>query len=109
MHQQKLSNAVAETPSLDRVALDTRERALSEAPGGFVAILESFQRDILAQINDIVQGHIEQDAARIQMAAHSLRSCSATIGAFELSLLARQIEVMASEEAIDSTRIWSSK
>jgi HPt (histidine-containing phosphotransfer) domain-containing protein len=88
------------TDVLDRAAIDSL-RELGEGDAGFFdSVLDLFVRDAPAQIAAIVQGAGNSDLASLRMAAHTLKTTAATVGAIELSRAAERIERAAGSGVI---------
>jgi HPt (histidine-containing phosphotransfer) domain-containing protein len=58
------------------------------------ALVTTFLRDAAAQIAQMREAVAASDADSFRRAAHSLKSSAATMGASDLSALARELEVM---------------
>ncbi len=87
--------------AIDRADFDSMRGQLGE---DFPELLDAFREsaeDILGQMTDAMAGPAGED---ITMLAHSLKSCSANVGAMHLSRLARDLEASA-----ESGGPWSGK
>ena len=73
------------------------------SPGLVQRVIEAYLRESARLISDIEAGVLEDNTDRILEASHTLKSCSAHVGALKLSALATELE--AETEVGSSTRM----
>ena len=70
-----------------------------QGPGGGRAmrkrVFETFEKSVSRLLDQSEQAMTNSDAAALRIAAHALKSASANVGAYELSGLARELEIVA--------------
>jgi len=88
---------------LDRATIDKLE-ALGRNGGTnlFERIANAFIRDSMRYADDIERAFGDADAARAREAAHAMKGAGNTIGASPLATLARDLEIAAKEERLES-------
>lgn len=76
---------------------------LKENMGGEIIpeLIKTFLRDTNSQIMQLRESAAANDADAFRRAAHSLKSSAATMGATDLSALARELEVMGQNKDLD--------
>jgi HPt (histidine-containing phosphotransfer) domain-containing protein len=90
---------------LDQAAIDSL-RELGEGDAAFFdSVLDLFGRDAPVQIAAIIQGANDSDLSSLRMAAHTLKTTAATVGAVELSGAAERIERAAASGVIGSESV----
>ena len=86
----------AAAPVLDDAAVDELRRIEAEAGSGLVErVLKAYTSSAATLISTLIAALGARDAAAASMAAHSLKSSSANVGAFALSELCATIENLA--------------
>src|SRR5205085_4820291 len=86
----------AAAPVLDDAAVDELRRIEAEAGSGLVdRVLKAYTSSAATLISTLIAALGARDAAAASMAAHSLKSSSANVGAFALSELCATIESLA--------------
>lgn len=80
------------TDILDERAFEQLREMVGDDPEFIAEFIGTFLRTAPCQIQEIREGLAADDAARVQMAAHTLKSNSADMGARRLSELARRFE-----------------
>jgi two-component system, sensor histidine kinase and response regulator len=89
---------VAATPAnKNRADLDTAAmtRLRADKPELFEKMLTSFLTHAPGFVNDLIDAAENGNVSALRLAAHSLKSASANVGASHLAALARQIEIQA--------------
>jgi HPt (histidine-containing phosphotransfer) domain-containing protein len=66
------------------------------------ALVTTFLRDTTAQIAQLREAAAAKDAENFRRAAHSLKSSAATMGASDLSALARELETMGQRNDLEA-------
>jgi HPt (histidine-containing phosphotransfer) domain-containing protein len=96
-------------------AIETlRELGGEDDPGLLGELIAIFLEDAPGRLREIEQGFAAGDGARVESAAHALRSSSANLGALTLSHLATRIESLARSGALpqagglvaETTQLW---
>jgi signal transduction histidine kinase/CheY-like chemotaxis protein len=92
---------------LDADAVDELRRIGAETGGGWVdKVLEMYAGSATLLVSSIVAAIDSNDADGAAMAAHSLKSSSANVGALALSSLCETIELLAGERRLVEARQW---
>lgn len=78
-----------------RVIDDLRELGGSEDPGLLAELIDLFLSDAPGRLRDVEEGLAKGEIARVERAAHTLKSSSANIGAMNLSAICKRIEELA--------------
>jgi two-component system sensor histidine kinase/response regulator len=106
------STRPAELPHDTRTVLDPESveelrRIGAESGGGWVEkVLEMYAGSATLLVSTIVSAIDSNDADGAAMAAHSLKSSSANVGALLLSSLCETIELLASDRRLVEARQW---
>ncbi|MCP4400570.1 MAG: response regulator [bacterium] len=82
-----------ESPAIDPSMLD-RLVEMTGDPGFVTELIESFLTSAPQLLNDLRQGLELGDAAKVRMAAHTLKSSSADFGAMTLSKINKELEMI---------------
>jgi len=94
-------------PVLDPESVQELRRIGAETGGGWVdKVLEMYAGSATLLMSTIVAAIDSNDADGAAMAAHSLKSSSANVGALALSSLCETIEQLASERRLVEARQW---
>jgi len=86
------------------VLADLRELQDPEDPDIVVEVGGLFIKHSPEKVDAIMQSVEKDDAKGLQLAAHSLKSSSAYIGAMRLSTLAKELEMMARSNSLNGAR-----
>ena len=91
------SDSSGKQKTFDASALD--HLVALQGPGGASAmrkrVFETFEKSVSRLLDQSEQAISEGDADALRIASHALKSASANVGAYELSRLARQLEMLA--------------
>ena len=82
----------ADGPVDHRTLKSLRDLEEKGNPGLVQRVIETYLRESASLISDIEAGFLEDDTERICEAAHTLKSCSAHVGALNLSALAAELQ-----------------
>jgi HPt (histidine-containing phosphotransfer) domain-containing protein len=93
-------------PAARKMHLDTRtiEELRELMQEKFQAIIETYMRDAPIRFKTMRDAITASDAEKLYRAAHSLKSASASLGAINLSGLAKQLEHMGRNEDLEDVR-----
>jgi CheY-like chemotaxis protein/HPt (histidine-containing phosphotransfer) domain-containing protein len=76
--------------------LDTLRRTIGlDTPEGLIELIRIYLEDSPVRLAKLQQGVVQEKPEEVKLAAHSLRSTSATFGALRLAGLCQELEVMA--------------
>ncbi len=95
------SAPVAQEVHLDKRTVEELRELMQEK---FQAIIETYMRDAPIRFKTMRDAITASDAEKLYRAAHSLKSASASLGAINLSGLARQLEHMGRNEDLEDVR-----
>ncbi len=76
-------------PVMDHTTITELKEIMAE---DFPNLVKTLLRDMPEQLTDITQAVMQEDAETLYLTAHKLKSGTASIGALQLSELARQLE-----------------
>ncbi len=93
----QLHDSFGKEKTFDPSALD--HLVALQGPSGASAmrtrVFETFEKSVSRLLDQLEQAIGNSDAAALRIAAHALKSASANVGAYELSRLARELELFA--------------
>lgn len=82
-------------PTIDPTVLQELKEMMGEESPEFLAeVIDSYLEDAPQLLQAIHTAITQEDAARLEQAAHTLKSSSATLGAMTLAELSKQLEAM---------------
>lgn len=93
--------------AIDRGVLYELSQSIGDDPEFLRELVETYLDDASAQIASIRAGLAEGDVERVNRAAHTLKSSSASVGAMNLAEMCRALEALTQPVAIDATGLAS--
>jgi HPt (histidine-containing phosphotransfer) domain-containing protein len=97
-------------PAIDPEVLDTlRAIAGNGEPDGMNELVELFLEDAVRQLASLRDAIGLSDPARVQFAAHTLKSSSAAIGASAMSAMCKELETLGRTGQIGGAAEWFAK
>jgi signal transduction histidine kinase/HPt (histidine-containing phosphotransfer) domain-containing protein/ActR/RegA family two-component response regulator len=92
-----ITPGAGDLPDLDPIVLEPMKRLRTDF---YRRLLTTFLRHTPRLVDAIVEAANQRDLAALRLAAHSLKSSSANVGASRMSALARDAEVAASRNTV---------
>ncbi|GAB6042622.1 response regulator [Endothiovibrio diazotrophicus] len=86
---------------LDRAVLDELRSNLAAVPNGFEQVVEEFRRSAPELLEAAAAAIRAEDPKALLIAAHSLKSSAATLGAMPLSAAAKALEALARDGRLE--------
>ncbi len=100
-HEAQQDKALAQASVLDSSRLDEIRSLMTDDDSEFlVNIVEQFIKDTGKLIQEIKAALRAGDAPALKVAAHTLKSSSASLGATDLSGLCKQVQTIAAEDSV---------
>jgi HPt (histidine-containing phosphotransfer) domain-containing protein len=91
----------AGVPVLDEAVLAELKATTGDDPEFVRELLETYLADVPAQLDEIEQAVVANEADALVRPAHTLKSSSATLGAMRLAAVARVLEMMGRSGTLD--------
>lgn len=88
--------------AIDTAVLDELERSIGDDPEFLRDLVETYVDDAPIQLATMRDGISTGNVERVNRAAHTLKSNSATVGANALSAMSRELEMLTSPATTES-------